>query len=147
MAETIRPQKTTKKMSWLPLVIIIIVIIAIIWGIYYFVFQGPTTNATAYQAVFLDNGQVYFGQVHDKNSTYVTVEDVYYLRVAQPLQPADDTTQAVPDISLIKLGNELHGPTDQMEILRDHILFIENLKEDGKVVQAIRDYKIRKAAE
>jgi hypothetical protein len=30
---------------------------------------------------------------------------------------------------------------DEMHINRDQILFIEDLKEDGRVVQAIKDYE------
>jgi len=42
---------------------------------------------------------------------------------------------------LLKLGNEVHGPEDQMEINREHVVFIEKLKTDGKVAKAIAAYK------
>jgi len=42
---------------------------------------------------------------------------------------------------LIKLGNEIHGPADSMIITKDHILFIEQLKDDSKVVRAIKEYQ------
>jgi len=95
-----------------------------------------------YQAVFLDNGQIYFGKVSDKESTYVTLTDIYYLQFQQSLQNQDqeaDPNQS--DLTLIKLGNELHGPKDEMEILRDHILFIETLADDSRVVKAILDHE------
>ena len=44
------------------------------------------------------------------------------------------------DVQLIKLGNELHGPEDQMQITKDQVLFWENLKADGKVSKAIDSY-------
>jgi hypothetical protein len=44
------------------------------------------------------------------------------------------------DISLVKLGCELHGPEDEMLINRSQIVFWENLKEDGQVTQAVAEY-------
>ena len=40
-----------------------------------------------------------------------------------------------------KLGQEIHGPEDEMIISKDHVLFYENLKSDGKVSQSIEQYK------
>ncbi len=75
---------------------------------------------------------------------YVKVTDIYYLQLRQPLQnqqnAGEENAPAQPDLTLIKLGNELHGPIDMMEINRDHLLFTEKLKDDSKVVQAITDY-------
>ena len=97
-----------------------------------------------YQAVFLNGGQVYFGQVTDLNNKYMRVVDIYYLRVNQQVQPADDGELAAPaadDISLVKLGCELHGPKDEMLINREQIIFWENLKDDGQVSEAIAEFK------
>jgi hypothetical protein len=41
----------------------------------------------------------------------------------------------------VKLGNEMHGPQDQMFIRNEHVLFVENLKDDSKVVQAIQQHQ------
>lgn len=93
-----------------------------------------------YQAVFLDDqsGQVYFGKLDVVNSKYYRLTDIFYVRVEQ-VQP--DTGEAAQNISLAKLGSELHGPEDEMFISKDKVLFWENLKDDGKVVTAIEDYK------
>ncbi len=106
-------------------------------------------KASGYQAMFLTNGQVYFGKLTDANANFPTMTDVFYLQVVQPpLQGQQEQAQAQqgqqgqqPQISLVKLGNELHGPMDEMKVNREHILFYENLKEDGQVVQAIKNYK------
>ena len=92
-----------------------------------------------YQAVFLNGGQVYFGKVGEFNSKYMTLSDIYYLRVNQQVQPG--STQTSNDVSLAKLGNELHGPEDEMVINRSEVQFWENLKADGQVVKAITEYK------
>lgn len=102
-----------------------------------------------YQAVFLDNGQVYFGRLDNTDRAYVRLTDIYYLQVNQPVQPdqvepGDDPDADAADqqaqISLAKLGNELHGPEDEMFIHRDKIVFWENLKTDGQVTTAISEY-------
>jgi len=101
-----------------------------------------------YQAVFLSNGQVYFGKVTDANNQTLVLEDIYYLRSAGNLQVsnADNTatTQATENFSLVKLGNEIHGPEDKMSINLNQVLFTEDLKTDSKVVEAIREYEVKK---
>jgi len=97
-------------------------------------------NAENYQAVFLSNGQDYFGKFN-QSAGVVKLSDIYYLQVQQQLQPKEGETGQQPELKLIKLGNELHGPTDEMRVNPDHILFIEDLKDDGKVVEAIVRYE------
>lgn len=91
------------------------------------------------QAVFLNGGQVYFGHIKALNNKYVGLTDIYYLRVSQQVQPKQGE-QSQQDISLVKLGCELHGPQDQMLINRDQIVFWENLKDDGQVAKAVAEY-------
>ena len=111
--------------------------------------EGNTQPADKYQAVFLTNGQVYFGKLSNPTRDYLTLRDIYYLQVTQPpLQGSVGQTQQQatqgqqPQVSLVKLGNELHGPEDEMYISRSQLLFYEDLKEDGQVVKAIREYKV-----
>ena len=60
----------------------------------------------------------------------VSFNKSYDLYLAQPTQ----------NLSLVKLGNELHGPEDAMYINMDHVLFTEELKEDSRVVDAVKRY-------
>jgi len=95
-------------------------------------------SAGSYEAIFLTNGQVYFGKASSLLSSYVKLSDIYYLIQKQPLQAQDANAEVQqPEFTLIKLGGELHGPKDQMTINRNQILFIEELKADSKVVTAI----------
>lgn len=125
--------------------VIIIVAAAAVLGMTYL--KGGNTmsvgagSASDYQAVFLVNGQVYFGQLSGQGSQFMSLTDVYYLQVNQALQPAEEGATQTPDISLVKLGGELHGPTDEMLINRDQVLLIEDLKTDSNVVRAITEYK------
>jgi hypothetical protein len=90
------------------------------------------------QAVFLTNGQVYFGKIKNVNKSYVDLGQIYYLNVNQQVQPnQQSSSNSNQSVSLVKLGCELHGPTDQMIINRDQVTFWENLKSDGQVTKAI----------
>ncbi|MDB5182651.1 MAG: hypothetical protein JWO47_435 [Candidatus Saccharibacteria bacterium] len=98
-------------------------------------------DKTKFQAIFLNGGQVYFGKVHAMNEKYITLDNIYYLRVNQQVQPNQSTAStANQDVSLAKLGCELHGPTDVMVINREQVLFWENLKASGQVTKAITAY-------
>ncbi len=102
-----------------------------------------------YQAIFLTNGQVYFGKINSHDESYVEVTDIYYLQVKPVLQQGDNGNnndnknqqQQQTELSLVKLGSELHGPMDRMSINKDQIVFVEDLKDDSKVTEAIRNYQ------
>lgn len=105
--------------------------------------EADLIDTSKYQAVFLNSqdGQVYFGKLAIYNSELYQLSDIYYVRVENPVQPEGSEQQQQANISLAKLGNELHGPQDNMFISRDKVLFWENLKDDGQVVKAITEYK------
>lgn len=103
--------------------------------------ESNLVDTSKYQAVFLNGGQVYFGNVKDLNSQYLKLDNIYYLRVNQQVQPDGNATQNANDVSLVKLGCELHGPQDSMVVNREQVIFWENLKNDGQVLKAIDQYK------
>lgn len=99
------------------------------------VISVPGQKSEAWQAVFLTNGQAYFGHIARVTPNWLTLRDVYYLQtqageteVGRPIAPS---------ITLMKLGKELHGPEDEMRINREHVLFTEVLRSDSAVVQTI----------
>ena len=125
---------------------ITIVLVGLVWFI---ALNGPAkeskyVDGDKLQAVFLNGGQVYFGDIENLNKDYLRMSNIYYLRVNQTVQPDQTDTEGNPvtqnDISLVKLGCELHGPMDEMLINRDQVIFWENLKEDGQVANAVKDY-------
>jgi len=126
-------------------VLLVIVSVAVLAWFGIRLLNAATADAAVkgkqYQAVFLTNGQVYFGKVSKTDSSYVKLTDIYYLQVQQQVQPKDQSASQTPQVSLAKLGGELHGPEDVMYISRAQVLFWENLKDDGKVTKAIKDYK------
>ena len=138
------------------LVTLVVFLIIVIGGIYLIKTFGDNINSPKfkfsgeYQAVFLTNGQVYFGKIFAGDEHRTFLRDIYYLQVVtQPLQrtqeAGEDGNLPVAEdeqrLTLIKLGNELHGPKDEMMINSDHIILLEDLRDDSRVVQAIKDYK------
>jgi hypothetical protein len=100
----------------------------------------PSGISDKWQAVFLTDGQVYFGKLENYNGEYVLLDSVYYLKFASGLQEQNITSvsaTSAQNLNLIKLGGEAHQPEGQMFIEKDKILFFENLKPTSPVVQAI----------
>ena len=137
--------KTSKVLGLATVVLLFSATIVAVLVLLYFSVWGGNGSESRYvdskklQAVFLNGGQVYFGNIKNLNDKYLRMSNIYYLRVNQTVQPNGQTAQN-QDISLVKLGCELHGPTDEMLINRDQIIFWENLKTDGQVAKAVSDY-------
>ena len=140
--ESLGRQKNPPRMKNVLKVLLFLLILACVVyaGVYFWknktsaVYHDVT--ASEYYAVFLTNGQVYFGKPFKKNRDELILSDVYYLKASGNT----DTTQeqlTEPRFSLVKLGDEIHGPTDKLFINSDNILFYEQLKNDSKVVESI----------
>ncbi len=111
------------------------------------VIKDSGNNVSDYTAVFLTNGQVYFGKMVADNTTMVDLRDIYYLQVNQNPQDTTKTDTKATDqnqVVLVKLGEELHGPTDRMRINKNQVIFTESVKSDSRVVKAIQDYQNKK---
>lgn len=87
---------------------------------------------TPYQAVFMANGQVFFGKLSDAGTEHPRLDDVYY--VQQQVNP--ETKQATS--VLIRRGREWHAPSF-MVLNGRSILFIEPVGPDSKVAQLIAE--------
>lgn len=128
---------------WLWMIIVAVIILAA--GIWWFT-QGRGLGTQSigdiatgeYQAVFLDNGQVYFGKLKLAKGDFYQLTDVFYL------QTGSISLDQTSNLQLTKLGGEAHGPEDKMQINKEHVLFIEDMKAESKVVKAIQDYKNKK---
>lgn len=123
-----------------------LIILGLIAGAYYyFVYRSvplvySDAFASEYYAVFLNNGQVYFGIPMKSMRGEFALRDVYYLQIT-----GDNNAQEVLNetrFALAKLGsNELHGPTDKLFINKDNVLFYEQLRKDSRVVASIAESK------
>ena len=105
--------------------------------------EAKRVDKSKYQAVFLNGGvtsgsvsySTYFGHISKINDRYLVLNNVYYLTD----QASQSGQQSSPQLT--KLGcQQLHSPYDEMVINRTQVAFWENLKDDGKVVTAIKQY-------
>jgi uncharacterized protein YpmB len=119
--------------------VIVLVFLIICGGFGWWFWSKSKASSAERQAVFLTNGQVYFGYVDNPEAQIVHVRDIYYLKTQDLTNPGTDTN-GQKKIALVKMGSELHGPTDEVYINRDQILFIETMKGDSKVNDAIAKY-------
>ena len=94
---------------------------------------------TEYQAVFLDNGQIFFGKLRDTGPAYLSLHDAYYIQ--RQVEPEKKEARNL----LVRLGTEWHAP-DFMRINTRHIVRIEPVAPDSRVALLIREAKAPPAA-
>jgi len=95
---------------------------------------------TEYQAVFVDNGQVFFGKLERGGSGHPLLRDVYYIgRQASP------DGKEVKNI-LLKRGAEWHAP-DFMYLTASHIAMIEPVSPISRVAELIKDLKTQQTVQ
>lgn len=99
--------------------------------------EGKYVDGSKLQAVFLNTGQVYFGNVKSLNGKYVVLTNIYYLQTSN----SGTGNNASTNVTLVKLGCELHEPLDQMLINRDQVTFWENLGDNGQVAKAVKTFE------
>jgi len=100
--------------------------------------ESKFINTSDYQAVFLNNGQVYFGNIQQLNDNYLRMTNIYYLTQ----NSTSSTSTSSSDYSLVKLGcQQIHDPLDEMVVNRSQVTFWENLNPSGKVVSSIKQFQ------
>jgi hypothetical protein len=123
-------------------ILFVIIIIIIVFSTYFF-FLKKNDNyeidlSSNWYSVKLINGEVYFGQVDSLDSDPVNLRNVYY---NYDQKKGDTTIEEDKNLRLVKRGQETHGPTGTMSIIRSQILYLEPLKNDSKVLNAILNYE------
>lgn len=102
--------------------------------------QESGIDKDKYQAVFLSNGQIYFGKLHAYNKEYLRLTSGYYPQQTNTDTTDGETTQAAAQngsIKLIPVGDEIPWSEDEIFISKKQVLHFENLKSDSKVSQLI----------
>ena len=92
----------------------------------------PRKLTADYHAVFLDNGQVFFGRLKAPSSDFIELTDVFYVR-----SETNKETKEVKNV-LIKRGQEWHGP-DMMYVNSKHVTLIEPVSPGSKVGELIKE--------
>ena len=95
-------------------------------------FTIPAPGRAEYQAIFLTNGQTYFGRYYDRIGPYAKIEDVYYVQ-----QTATDANQTAAN-RLVRRGAELHAPQSRMLVPKSAILLVEDLTDASPIAQFMR---------
>lgn len=102
--------------------------------------QGKYVDSSKLQAVFLNTGQVYFGNVTSVAKDSMVLTNIYYLQTASGGNASQSTTSN-SNVTLVKLGCELHEPYDKMIINPAQITFWENLQDNGQVAKAVQTFE------
>ena len=92
--------------------------------------ETKTKTESGYQAVFLDSGAVFFGQLEGAGQPNPVLMHAFYVK--SEVNPETKQTSAV----LIRRGQEWHGP-DKMTLNASHILFVETVGASSQVGQLI----------
>ena len=134
-----RKSPSHKNKTWL--VVTLIVLIVLLSGAVYSLSQTSLQKELKYQAVFLDNGQVYFAKVVKEDTLSVYLEDVYYIQTESQIIPSQEEgveDQIVEVPVLIKRGGELHQPSGRTQLNRDKIISIEEIGENSEILTEIQ---------
>jgi hypothetical protein len=91
-----------------------------------------TVDTDRWQAVFLSNGQVYFGHLTVASDEFYELREAYYIQESPSAEEGRPPTREVRPLS-----SEFHQPENRMLIRKDEILFVENLRPDSDVAEAI----------
>ena len=94
--------------------------------------QPKITFDTAYQAVLLDTGNVYYGKIEGLGSEMPVLRDVFYIQ-----SQTNPETKQVTSV-LVRRGKEFHGP-DHMVINARHLVLVEPVGQGSKVAQLIAE--------
>jgi len=137
------------KWSRIGIVSLLAAITILLLGLVVFIVFGSTNNGgdedkyvdtSKLQAVFLETGQVYFGNIKALNDKYFVLTNIFYLQTSSS-SSSSSSTASNTSVSLVKLGCELHAPYDQMVINSSQVTFWENLQSDGQVAKAVATFE------
>lgn len=103
-------------------------------------------DSNKYQAVYLMNGQLYFGKLSMLDANRFTLTNVYYLQAGTSEEATSKGTNSTSStdtskFQLIKLTRAIYGPSDEMIISKDQVLYYQNLNADSKASQLIQNDK------
>jgi len=93
-------------------------------------FAPPSFGGARYQAVFLSNGQTYFGHYIERLGPYAKIENAFYIQQT----PAANENEAATS-KIVRRGNEFHQPEPFVLLPKTAILFVEDLRTDSSVAQ------------
>jgi hypothetical protein len=93
-------------------------------------------DTSKYQIVTLTTGESFIGRLSGLNRDYVLLENVYYQQnsTAQSAAETPDSQQ----VTVLRLSDTVAKPENTMRIAKDKLVHWENLSNDSKIIQAIK---------
>ncbi len=93
-------------------------------------------DSDKFQAVFLTNGQAYFGHISEIGESSLVLEDIYYFK-------ASGEAVSGQQLNLVRLEDEIYGPEDVIHISNSQVSYWQNLRSDSQVVKMINQLEGR----
>lgn len=132
-------RKSKKGLIWgVGIAVLVIGLLVGAWALFGGQKNGQQTGIDSgrYQAVFLSNGQIYFGKLQSFTDTTFKMTNIYYPQQTSADDSAKTDVQSQNNnIQLIRLGDEVHGPDNEMFLTKTQVLYYENLQANSKVSQ------------
>lgn len=145
-----QPKRSKKPVVFGVVALIILALAATAWFVFGRTGAASAIDGSKYQAVVLRDAlstPTYFGKLSVINDDYFRLTEVYYLQKKSDrtaASPQSVENQNASDFELIKLGNEIHGPEDEIIISKSQLLYFENLKPTGTVSKTITQSQTKK---
>lgn len=139
------PRRSNKGLIWTIVIALLVIILGVVGWMVWSNSKNATTgiDSSRYQAVFMSNGQIYFGKLASFNDDSFKITSIYYPQAQATGEAGEETdvTTEQSNISLFRVTDGVHGPDDEMIIMKSQILYYENLQENSKVTQLIEQNK------
>lgn len=100
--------------------------------------ESQYVDGSKFQAVYLNDQEVFFGKIKTINSRFVDLQDVFSTNNPSALKAAATSKSASTTASsIVKPDCNAYGSYDEMIISRSDVRYWQNLRPDSQVVQAI----------
>lgn len=129
----VMPRVTRRRVS---IVAILVFILAVAAWVHFTGAQGQSINRSAYQVVYLTNGQAYFGKLQNTNGEYLVMSSPYSAQSVQPDPKAGE--EAAPTTTLLRVRDQVYGPDDSIAIRAETVAFWQNLRDDSKITALLK---------
>ena len=101
---------------------------------------AETFNGNSWYGVFINNNEAFVGHITGADSQNITMKDIYYLTLEA--RDANGNTITNPTAAqfkpfIKKLGQEVYGPKDVIQISRQNVRYYSELRDDSPVVAKI----------
>lgn len=96
--------------------------------------EADLSFGTAYQVVFLDNGQAFIGKLEQTGSPYPLLRDVFYVQ-----RQVEGDQKEIKNL-LTKRGGEWHMP-EYMRLNARHFVMIEPVAPESRMAKLIQEAK------